>query len=100
MAQTVWARIKLSALFTPRRKERRLRALNPWEVPMHAHVGDRVHVLGRVVGQAEHAGQVRAIREQPTGEPLYWVHYDNGSDSLLCPGPDLKIEHRPDCPPR
>jgi hypothetical protein len=65
---------------------------------MHAHVGDRVHVRGRIVGQAEHTGQVEEVREQQGSEPIYVVRYDNGPEALLCPGPDTVVEHRRECP--
>lgn len=66
---------------------------------MHAHVGDRLHVRGRVVGQAEHAGQVVEVREQPSGPAIYVIRYDDGNQAVISPGPDTFIEHGPNCPP-
>jgi Domain of unknown function (DUF1918) len=64
---------------------------------MKAHVGDRLRVHGRIVGQAEHTAQIVEIRERTTGD-LFMVRYDDGSEALVFPGPDTSIEHRPECP--
>jgi Domain of unknown function (DUF1918) len=63
---------------------------------MKGHVGDRLHVRGRIVGQAEHTAQIVEIRERDTGD-LFVVRYDDGSEALVFPGPDTSIEHRPEC---
>jgi hypothetical protein len=64
---------------------------------MKGHVGDRLHVRGRIVGQAEHTAQIVEIRERATGD-LFVVRYDDGSEAFVFPGPDTSIEHRPECP--
>jgi hypothetical protein len=64
---------------------------------MQAHVGDRLRIHGRTVGQVEHYGQIKEIREQRAGDPMYLVQYDNGSEALVLPGPDAVVEHRAEC---
>ncbi|MDT4914152.1 MAG: hypothetical protein QOC66_3280 [Pseudonocardiales bacterium] len=64
---------------------------------MEVHVGDRLHVHGRTVGQAEHSAQIIEIRDRPHEQPIFAVRYDDGRETLVCPGPDAVIEHRADC---
>jgi hypothetical protein len=66
---------------------------------MQAHVGDRLRIRGRVVGQSEHYGKIVEIREQGAGDPMYRVRYDNGNEALVLPGPDAVVEHQPGCQP-
>jgi Domain of unknown function (DUF1918) len=64
---------------------------------MQAHVGDRLRIHGRTVGQVEHYGKIKEIRAQRVGEPMYLVQYDNGSEALVLPGPDAVVEHQAEC---
>jgi hypothetical protein len=59
---------------------------------MHAVVGDRFHVRGKVVGQLERMGEIVEVRGAG-GEPPYLVRFDDGHTSLVFPGPDVIIEH-------
>jgi hypothetical protein len=59
---------------------------------MQAAIGDRLHVHGKVVGQAEHAGEIIEVHGT-SGEPPYLVRFDNGHTSLVFPGPDAVVEH-------
>ena len=68
------------------------------EVVMRAHVGDRLHVHGRVVGHAEHTAQIVEIREPAAGQSIFAVRYDDGRQTLISPGPDTVVEHQTDCP--
>ncbi len=60
---------------------------------MQATVGDRVHIKGRIVGMAEHVGEIVEVRG-PEGAPPYVVRFDDGHESLIYPGPDCLIEPR------
>jgi hypothetical protein len=64
---------------------------------MHAHIGDRLHIHGRSVGQAEHSAQIIEIRERRDEQPIYTVRYDDGHQTLICPGPDTVVEHQTAC---
>jgi len=59
---------------------------------MQAVVGDRLHVHGKVVGQAEHIGEIVEVHGT-SGEPPYLVRFDDGHTGLVFPGPDAVIEH-------
>ncbi|GAA2973073.1 hypothetical protein JOD63_000190 [Microbacterium terrae] len=59
---------------------------------MHAEVGDRVVIHGRVVGAVGRAGVVVDVRG--TEEiPLLVVRYDDGHEAILSPGSDCEIRH-------
>ena len=64
---------------------------------MHAHVGDRLHVHGRSVGHAEHSALIVEIREREHEQPIFTVRYDDGRQTLICPGPDSIVQHQPNC---
>lgn len=59
---------------------------------MQATVGDRLHVHGKVVGQAEHAGEIIEVHGSG-GAPPYLVRFDDGHTRLIFPGPDAVVEH-------
>jgi hypothetical protein len=59
---------------------------------MQAAVGDRLHVHGKVVGQAEHAGEIVEVHGAG-GAPPYLVRFDDGHTRLVFPGPDAVVEH-------
>jgi len=59
---------------------------------MQASVGDRLHVHGKVVGQAEHTGEIIEVHGQG-GTPPFLVRFDDGHTSLVFPGPDCVVEH-------
>jgi len=60
---------------------------------MHAMVGDRLHVHGRVVGASDQTSEIIEIRG-PGGAPPYLVRRDNGRESLVFPGADASVEHQ------
>lgn len=66
---------------------------------MKAHVGDRLVVRGRVVGQSEHVGEVIEVRGRGEGEPPYLVRYEHGAETLVFPGPDTLVQHQQACRP-
>ena len=59
---------------------------------MRAHVGDRLHVHGRVVGTRPQMLEIIEIRSSD-GEPPYLVRYDDGHEVLMFPGADASVEH-------
>ena len=59
---------------------------------MQASVGDRLHVHGKVVGQAEHTGEIIEVHGSE-GTPPYLVRFDDGHTRLCFPGPDAVVEH-------
>jgi Domain of unknown function (DUF1918) len=61
---------------------------------MHAHVGDRLRIHGRSVGQAEHSAQIIEIHERPREQPILTVRYDDGRQTLICPGPGAIVNIR------
>ncbi|MGX7678393.1 DUF1918 domain-containing protein [Jatrophihabitans sp. DSM 45814] len=65
---------------------------------MRAHVGDRLHVHGRVVGEAEHSVQIVEIRDFGAEQSIFTVRYADGRETEICPGPGAVVEHQADCP--
>ncbi|MBC6451603.1 protein of unknown function [Actinokineospora alba] len=61
---------------------------------MRAAVGDRLHVHGRNVGNADHLGEILEVRGAD-GAPPYLVKFNDGHESLVFPGPDCVVEHEP-----
>ena len=59
---------------------------------MHAMVGDRLHVHGRVVGASDQTSEIIEIRG-PGGAPPYLVRRDDGHEALVFPGADASVEH-------
>jgi Domain of unknown function (DUF1918) len=58
---------------------------------MQAMVGDRLHVHGNTVGQADRMGEIVEVRG-PAGAPPYVVRFEDGHTGLVFPGPDAVIE--------
>lgn len=58
---------------------------------MEAAVGDRLHVHGNTVGQADRMGKIIEVRGI-SGGPPYVVRFDDGHTGLVYPGPDAVIE--------
>ncbi|CAN5198304.1 MAG: DUF1918 domain-containing protein [Nocardioidaceae bacterium] len=63
---------------------------------MQAAVGDRLHVRGKVVGQADRLAEIIEVRGED-GSPPYLVRHEDGHEALVYPGPDASVEH-PDEP--
>lgn len=59
---------------------------------MRAAVGDRLHIHGRNVGNADHLGEILEVRGAD-GAPPYLVKFNDGHESLVVPGPDCVVEH-------
>ena len=60
---------------------------------MYAHVGDRLRITGRLVGQPQHGGEIIEVRGTDGTAP-YLVRFDDGHESLIFPGPDCVLEPR------
>ncbi|WUI01922.1 DUF1918 domain-containing protein [Spirillospora sp. NBC_00431] len=58
---------------------------------MNGQIGDRLHVHGNVVGQADRTGEIIEVRG-PDGGPPFLVRFDDGHETLVYPGPDAVIE--------
>ncbi|MEU5402988.1 DUF1918 domain-containing protein [Streptomyces sp. NPDC005963] len=58
---------------------------------MHAKVGDKLVVHGRIVGQHDRIAEVVEVLG-PDGGPPYRVRFDDGHETLLSPGPDTVIQ--------
>lgn len=61
---------------------------------MRAAVGSRIVIHGAHVDSAERRGEVLETRGEDGGPP-YLVRFDDGSESLIFPGPDCELEHAP-----
>jgi hypothetical protein len=59
---------------------------------MQAVVGDRLHVHGNAVGQADKTGEIVEVHGA-AGAPPYLVRFDDGHTALCFPGPDAVVEH-------
>lgn len=60
---------------------------------MHASVGDRILIRGKVVGSSDRHGEIIEVRGPDGGPPLV-IRFDDGHQSVVFPGPDVMIEHR------
>jgi len=60
---------------------------------MQATVGDHIHMFSRSVGMVDRQGEIVEVRGA-NGEPPYLVHFEDGHDGLVYPGPDCIVEHR------
>lgn len=58
---------------------------------MEAAVGDRLHIHGNTVGQADRTGEIVEVRGAAGGPP-YVVRFDDGHTGLVFPGPDAVVE--------
>ena len=61
---------------------------------MRASVGDRLHVHGHVVGDAERVGEIIEVKGA-AGTPPYLVRFADGHQGLVFPGPDAVVETPP-----
>lgn len=61
---------------------------------MQAEVGDRLHIHSRAIGIVDREGDVLEVHGTE-GEPPYLVRFDDGTETLIFPGPDCTVEHKP-----
>ncbi|MGW4029708.1 DUF1918 domain-containing protein [Streptomyces sp. NPDC004838] len=57
---------------------------------MHANVGDKLLVHGRIVGQHDRIAEVVEVLGEK-GSPPYRVRFDDGHEALMSPGPDTVV---------
>jgi hypothetical protein len=60
---------------------------------MHASVGDRLVVNGRVVGKHDRVVEIVEVLG-PDSTPPYQVRAENGHETIMTPGPDSVVGHR------
>jgi hypothetical protein len=60
-------------------------------ISMQATVGDRLHVHGRKVGNADQVAEIIEVRGERGGPP-YRVRFPDGRETLVFPGPDSVVE--------
>ncbi|MFI5527271.1 DUF1918 domain-containing protein [Kitasatospora sp. NPDC051853] len=60
---------------------------------MHATAGDHLVIHGRAVGMKDREGEILEVRGAEGGPP-YWVHFEDGHDGLVYPGPDCTVIER------
>ena len=61
---------------------------------MQAVVGDRLHVHGNAVGQADKTGEIVEVHGA-AGAPPYLVRFDDGHTGLCLPGTGRRGRARP-----
>ncbi|MEV7088874.1 DUF1918 domain-containing protein [Streptomyces sp. NPDC093085] len=61
---------------------------------MKASKGDRLVVHGRAVGQQDHVVEVVEVLG-PEGAPPFRVRAEDGHETIMSPGPDTVVDHRP-----
>ncbi|MFE7135131.1 DUF1918 domain-containing protein [Streptomyces sp. NPDC057638] len=57
---------------------------------MHATVGDKLLVHGRVVGQHDRVAEIVTVLG-PDGTPPYRVRFEDGHETVMSPGPDTVV---------
>ena len=57
---------------------------------MRAHTGDTLVIDGKIVGQSARRGTILEVRST-TGDPPYWVRWEDGHEGLAFPGPDAHV---------
>lgn len=58
---------------------------------MEAHIGDRLVIDGEKVGQARRTGKVMGIQGDLT-HPRLTVRWEDGHESMIVPGPGVRLE--------
>ncbi len=59
---------------------------------MHASVGDRLLIHGRIVGQQDRTAEIIEVLGE-NGTPPYRVRFEDGHETLMSPGPDTVVQH-------
>jgi hypothetical protein len=59
---------------------------------MHATVGDRLVMHGRVVGRQDRVVRIVEVLG-PDGTPPYRVKAEDGHETIMTPGPDCTVDH-------
>lgn len=61
---------------------------------MKAKAGDRLTITGHRAGEAATHAEILEVRGE-NGEPPFYVRWPDGHESLVFPGSDMIVEHRP-----
>jgi hypothetical protein len=61
---------------------------------VHAQVGEKIRIHGRTVGAHDQEAEVIEVRGE-NGGPPYLVRFEDGHESLIFPGADAEVRHRP-----
>ncbi|GAA2308590.1 DUF1918 domain-containing protein [Streptomyces kunmingensis] len=57
---------------------------------MHATVGDRLLMHGRIVGQRDRVAQIIEVLGSDGGPP-FRVRFEDGHEAIMSPGPDAVV---------
>ncbi|GAA1265177.1 DUF1918 domain-containing protein [Kitasatospora nipponensis] len=60
-----------------------------------AEIGDTLHIHSRAVGIKDRVGEIVEVHGTDGGPP-YLVKFEDGTQSLVFPGPDGMVEHPKD----
>ncbi|WP_394435439.1 DUF1918 domain-containing protein [Streptomyces sp. SGAir0957] len=58
---------------------------------MHATVGDRLLMRGRIVGQHNRVAQIVEVLGADGGPP-FRVRFEDGHEAIMSPGPDAVVQ--------
>lgn len=58
---------------------------------MEVHKGDHLIIEGRKIGQGHRTGEITRV-EGSASSPRMWVRWEDGHESLLMPGPGIRVE--------
>jgi hypothetical protein len=61
------------------------------EAAMDGMVGDRMVVSSRRINQADRCGEIVEVSRDPGGTAYYRVRWDDGHESVMCPGADASV---------
>jgi hypothetical protein len=64
---------------------------------MKAAQGDRIIIRGKTVESPDRHGKIMEVRGAD-GAPPYFVHFDDGHDTVVYPGGDFVVERRQESP--
>jgi hypothetical protein len=63
------------------------------EIPMRAHVGDRLVIKGHHVGDPDRDAEILEVRGREGAPPWVVRWEDTGHEVLMFPGPDALVQH-------
>ncbi|WP_188191573.1 DUF1918 domain-containing protein [Nonomuraea sp. SYSU D8015] len=59
---------------------------------MRAQPGDLLHKHSNIVGRKDEIAEIIEVMGED-GQPPYRVHYPDGHETVITPGPDAVVEH-------
>ncbi|MGW1890838.1 DUF1918 domain-containing protein [Streptomyces sp. NPDC002004] len=66
---------------------------------MRASKGDQLTMHGRTVGQHDKVAEITEVLGN-NGSPPYRVHFEDGHDAIMSPGPDCTVQHKESLKPQ